>query len=206
MFDFLPVVRRSRARIRYEDQVREQYDRVSAYSQLLASSSSYSPLISSRTILIHRKFEFGESRKKVIDVLGRPGHSIHSPNPVTAAILVYRYRLEDYRIRDEIHFSAHGLFYVRRNFSSVTTLRHADLLRAYSEKYLGGSPFHGVKQKIVDTGGREILPTLAPAIIMNYVATSHPAFRQIADHARGASSRYADPHDLQRDSALHDWL
>ena len=206
MFDFLPIVRRSRARVRYEDKIREQYDCVSAYLPVLALSSRYSPLISSRAILVHRKLGFGESRKTVIDWLGRPGHSIHSPNPVAAAILVYRYRLEDYRLRDELHFSSHGLFYVSRTFSSVATQKHADILRMYSDKYLGGSPFDGIKQKIVDSGGREILPTLVPASTVHYVATSHPAFRQIADYAGSARSNDAHPDDIQKDSASNDWL
>ncbi len=203
MFDFLPIVRRSRARVRYEDKIREQYDCVSAYLPVLALSSRYSPLISSCTILLHRKLDFGESRTTVIDWLGRPGHSIHSPNPVAEAILVYRHRLEDYRFRDELHFSSQGLFYVSRTFSSVATHKHADILRIYSDKYLGGSPFDGIKQKIVDSGGREILPT---PFTVHYVATSHPAFRQIADHARSARSKDADPDGVLRDSALHDWL
>ncbi|QVL50524.1 MAG: hypothetical protein KFB96_08905 [Thiocapsa sp.] len=206
MFDFLPFVRRSRARIRYEDKMREQYDCVSAYSPVLVLSSSYSPLISSRTILIHRKLDFGTTRKSAIAWLGRPGHSIHSPNPVTEAILVYRYRLEDYRLRDELYFSSQGLFYVSRTFSSIARHRTAGVLQINSDKYLGGSPFEGIKQKIVDSGGREILPTPAPAFSVNYVATSHPAFRQIADHARSARSKDADPDGVLRDSALHNWL
>jgi hypothetical protein len=205
MFDFLPIVRRSRARIRYEDKIREQYDCVSAYLPVLVLSSHYSPVISGRAILVHRKLDFGESRKTVIDWLGRPGHSIRSPNPVTEAIFVYRYRFEDYRIRDELHFSSHGLFYVSRTFSSVAMHRYADILRLYSDKYLGGSPFDGIKKKIVDSGGREILPTLAPTFTVHYIATSHPAFRQIADQVRGARSNDADSDEIQRDSALHDW-
>jgi hypothetical protein len=206
MLDFLPMVRRSLARIRYEDRVREQYDCVSAYWPLLISSSRFQPLKSTRTILIHRKLDFGESRKTVMDHLGRPGHSIHSPNPVTDAILVYRFRIEDYQIRDELHFSSQGLFYVSRTFSSVAMHRYADILRMYSDKYLGGSPFNGIKQKIVDSGGREILPTSGPALTVHYVASSHPAFRQIAEHMRSARSYDADLDKVRKDSAVHDWL
>jgi hypothetical protein len=206
MFDFFPIVRRGRARIRYEDKIREQYECVSAYWPVLASSSRYSPLKSSRTILIHRKLGFGESRRTVIDWLGRPGHSIDSPNPVTEAILVYRYRLEDYRIRDELHFSSHGLFYVSRTFSSFATHRHADVLKMYSDKYLGGLPFDGIKHKIVDSGGREILPTLSPVFTVGYLATSHPAFLRIADDARAPRSNGVDLDEIRKDSDLHDWL
>lgn len=179
---------------------------MSAYLPVLTLSSRYSPLVSSRAISFHRKLDFGESRKTVIDCLGRPGHSIHSPNPVTGAIFVYRYRVEDYRIRDEFHFSSHGLFYVSRTFSSVATHMHADILRMYSDKYLGGSPFDAIKQKIVDSGEREILATPAPASTVHYVATSHPTVRQIADYAGSARSNDAHPDDIQRDSALHDWM
>ncbi|NCC28164.1 MAG: hypothetical protein EOM22_08475 [Gammaproteobacteria bacterium] len=206
MFHFLTLIPRRRARTRYEDKIRDQYDRVYAYLGILELSSRYAPLMSSHTILLHGKLDFGASPKAVVDWLGRPGHAIHSLNPVTETIFIYRYQLEDYRIRDELHFSSHGLFYVSRTFSSVATHRYPDILRMYSDKYLDGSPFDGVKQKIVDSGGREILPTLAPTFTMGYVATSHPAFLQIAEHAPKAGSKDPDPDEIQKDSGLHDWL
>ena len=125
---------------------------------------------------------------------------------MTEAIFVYRFRIEDYRIRDELHFSSQGLFYVSRTFSSVAMHRYADILRMYSDKYLGGSPFNGIKQKIVDSGGREILPTSGPALTVHYVASSHPAFRQIAEHMRRAHSHDTDLDKVRKDSAVHDWL
>ncbi|WP_296806067.1 hypothetical protein [Thiocapsa sp.] len=41
---------------------------------------------------------------------------------------------------------------------------------------------------------------------VDYVATSHPTFRQIADYGRSARSSDADPDDVQKDSVLVDWL
>ncbi len=59
----------------------------------------------------------------------------------------------------------------------------------YSDKYLGGSPFDGIKQKIVDSGGREILPTPAPALKLQRLIDGLPI--AIAIHKLDAERKLA---------------
>lgn len=91
-----------------------------------------------------------------------------------------RYRLDEYRIREELHFSSYGLFYVTRTFSSVSPRQYEVILHALSDKHLNGRSFDGIKKKIVDSHDREIMTTSSPAFVVEYLAPRDPALCTLA--------------------------
>lgn len=202
MIDFILNSRRNDARIRYTDKIRDQYDCVSAYSRVIAASSTYSPLVSACDIRIHRDLDFGASQKEVKSCLDRPQHSVDSLNPLTEAIFVYRYRLDEYRIREELHFSSYGLFYVTRTFSSASPSQYETLLHVLSDKYLSGKVFDGIKKKIVDSRGREIMTASSPAVVVEYLAPLDPVLSKLTARVPIAASRCQS----QKAAAIRSWL
>jgi hypothetical protein len=119
---------------------------------------------------------------------------------LTEAIFVYRYRLDEYRIREELHFSSYGLFYVTRTFSSASPRQYETLLHVLSDKYLSGKVFDGIKKKIVDSRGREIMTTSSPAVVVEYLAPLDPVLSKLT------IALPTSLNEIQKPAAIRSWL
>ncbi|RKT46129.1 hypothetical protein [Thiocapsa rosea] len=206
MLDFLLNRLRRSDRERYAETIGSQSDCASLYAGIIAASAAYVPVCSGREVRVHRNLDFGAAQREVMSSLGRPDHAVYALNPLTEAILVYRCRLEACRIREELHFSRHGLFYVNRTLSSMLPRQDELILRILSDKYLDGQPFDGIDTKIVDSRGREIVTTSGPPFVVEYLAALDPILSRLRADAVIDSSQPPGLDRNQRASAISSLL
>ncbi|MCF7990515.1 MAG: hypothetical protein K9M02_08740 [Thiohalocapsa sp.] len=157
--------------------LRDDYDSPSAYAALCALSDTRGARKAATTIPCYDALPFGASLAALRGVAGRPQQQVAYPNQVAQAILVYRYRIQDYKCRLEAHCGSDGVFYVQRLYRHLSTAQHEALLKIIKNKYHRGEAIDFSTEKLVDDAGNEVLVTDDVSLSIHYIGRGTPALR-----------------------------
>jgi hypothetical protein len=166
--------------------LRDDYDKPDAYAALCAMSNRRRARLTDVPILCCEGVPLGGSLATLRRAAGRPQQQVSRPNSLTRAIVVYRYQVDDYKCRLEIHCNDDGVFYAQRGYRHLSEPQRPKLLRVVADKYLGGDSLDAAADKLVDAAGNELFLTDDVALTIHYLGRGTRSLLQLCAAAEPA--------------------
>lgn len=165
----------------FSDQLKDKYENLSAYFNLCSLSSLRSAVSSGRQIRCCDDLVFGCSPGAFVRCFGKPQHQIKSPNDLTDLLLVYRQQWNSYKVKSELHFARHGLFYFNRTFPHLSQAQKQELLAVLADKYHDGESVDFAAEKLVDPVGNEIIVSQNLVLSIDYLDKQGPSCTELLE-------------------------
>ncbi len=182
---------------------KDKYEYLTPYQSLCLLSENRASLPWNHEISCGDHIGFGSSAAAFKLRIGKPQQEFKSVNKLTNMLLVYRHKINNYKIKSEFHFSGDRLFYFNRTFSYLSQIQKQKLPNVLMEKYNSGNPIDFLNQKIVDLNGNEIIISHNIVLSLDYIGKQEAAWLYILNDLKNASSNISENAERESERLYH---